>query len=216
MKIISLSSNIAGPACAIAYAIRKYYYNNNYKTNMFDFLEISFISIIQMLSINFSDIVYLSNNNEFVENDKHMTVKFKNFDKIYSHHDLNKNYTEYEYVLFIEKYKRRYIRLLDDIKIEKKIIFIRFGLENDTDVLTFKNIINKINPSLKIYYITLVYDDIFPDVKQNYSDLTINFYNYIKPTFNYSEDLFFKTLEFDWDTVFNKINIFLDEDEKKK
>ena len=82
MKIISLSSNIAGPACAIAYAIRKYYYNNNYKTNMFDFLEISFISIIQMLSINFSDIVYLSNNNEFVENDKHMTVKFKNFDKI--------------------------------------------------------------------------------------------------------------------------------------
>ena len=82
-------------------------------------------------------------------------------------------------MLFIEKYKRRYIRLLDDIKIEKKIIFIRFGLENDTDVLTFKNIINKINTSLKIYYITLVYDDIFPDVKQNYSDLTINFYNYI-------------------------------------
>ena len=216
MKIISLSSNIAGPACAVACAIRKYYYNNNYKTNMFDFLEISFTSIIQILNMNFSDIVYLSDNNDFLENDTHMTVKFKNFDKIYSHHDLNKNYTDNEYMLFIEKYKRRYIRLLDDIKNENKIIFIRFGLENDSDVLKFINIIQRINPNLKIYYITLLYNDLSNDVKQNSGDLTINFYNYINANFNYSEDLFFKTLEFDWNTVFNKINTFLDEDEKKK
>jgi hypothetical protein len=38
MKIISLSSNIAGPACAVAQCIKKYY-NNDYKTNFFDFLE---------------------------------------------------------------------------------------------------------------------------------------------------------------------------------
>ena len=48
MKIISLSSNIAGPACAVAVSIKKYY-NNNYKTNFFDFLEVSLLSIIQVL-----------------------------------------------------------------------------------------------------------------------------------------------------------------------
>ena len=52
MKIISLSSNTAGYACAIACIIKNKYYNNNYKTNFFDYLEISFTSIIQLLSLS--------------------------------------------------------------------------------------------------------------------------------------------------------------------
>ena len=49
MKIISLSSSIAGPACAIATAIKKHFYNNDYQTNIFDYLEISLESINQFL-----------------------------------------------------------------------------------------------------------------------------------------------------------------------
>jgi hypothetical protein len=52
MKIISLSANIAGPACAIATSIKKYFYNNNYITNIFDYLELSIISINQFLLLN--------------------------------------------------------------------------------------------------------------------------------------------------------------------
>ena len=40
MKIISLSSNKAGFACAVATSIKKYY-NNNYQTQMFDYLVCS-------------------------------------------------------------------------------------------------------------------------------------------------------------------------------
>ena len=56
MKIISLSSSIAGPACAVAKSIKKYFYNNNYQTNMFDYLEISFLSILQILYLDKDDI----------------------------------------------------------------------------------------------------------------------------------------------------------------
>ena len=55
MKIISLSSNTSGYACGIATSIKKYFYNNNNKTNIFDYLEISLNSINQFLINNTND-----------------------------------------------------------------------------------------------------------------------------------------------------------------
>jgi hypothetical protein len=94
MKIISLSSSTAGPACAIATSIKKYFYNNNYRTNIFDFLELSLLSIIQMLELD--DIEKNINNNHLIIDNVNNTksVEFKNFDKIISHHDLSKDYSE--------------------------------------------------------------------------------------------------------------------------
>ena len=57
MKIISLSALIAGPACAIATSIKKYFYKNNYITNIFDYLELSIISINQFLLLEENDII---------------------------------------------------------------------------------------------------------------------------------------------------------------
>ena len=48
MKIISLSSNEAGYACAVASSIKKYYKNTT-KTNFFDYLVVSIKSINQVL-----------------------------------------------------------------------------------------------------------------------------------------------------------------------
>ena len=211
MKIISLSSTIAGPACAIATSIKKYFYNNNYQTNFFDYLEISFLSVLEVLSI--IDINSILNNNIIMLNkDNNMTIDFKNFDKILSHHDLHNNYNDSDYKSAIYKYIRRYNRLMNDIKTEDEIYFIRFGIEDTSLIYNFINKIKEINPLLKFKFINLIYNDNnnlnYQVINDNY--ILINFFDYIDINKKYSDDLYFKTIEFDWYIVYNIIYNELD------
>ena len=159
MKIISLSSSISGHACAISQCIKQNFYNNNCITNMFDYLEISLLSIIQILYMKNDDINYLHINNEIITNiDGNKSVQFKNFDKIICHHDLKNNYTEEDYHNFIKKYQRRYYRLLHDLYNEDVLYFIRFGIEPQYLIEQFINKVKEINPKLTIYFINVNYD----------------------------------------------------------
>ena len=213
MKIISLSSTIAGPACAIAKSIKKYFYNNNYQTNMFDYLEISLLSIVQILHLENDDINYLNLNNEIILNkDGNNSVKFNNFDKIISHHDLKEKYSEDDYKNFIEKYKRRYYRLLKDIKTQDKIFFIRYGIEDNNIINNFINKILSINPNLKLYFIIVNYDEKNQYINdKNY--IYINFYNYNKDI-NYNSDLFYRTIKYNWKIIYDIILKNLDATEQ--
>ena len=214
MKIISLSSNTAGYACAIACIIKNKYYNNNYKTNFFDYLEISFTSIIQLLSLENSSINnILSSKNIFSNRDSKKTVLFDNFDKIYSHHDLIENYSDNDFNIFIQKYERRYNRLINDIKNEDKLFFIRHEIENEEQIKLFFKKINEINPNLHIYFINTYFDEnidstIFysEELIKNYNFIPINFKNIIPEKSNYNDDFFLRTFEYNWDHVFGIIN----------
>jgi hypothetical protein len=215
MKIISLSSCTAGPACAIACAIKQYFYNNNYQTNMFDYLEISLLAIIQVLLLNPPDIEYLSDNNEISLNiDDNNSVKFKNFDKIISHHDLKKDYNSIDYSNFIEKYKRRYHRLVNDIKNQNKIFFIRYGIEDETQLSILINTIIESNKNLELYFINIInheYNFNYKYLKNTKNFIVINLYNNL----NNDEDLFLKTLNSDWKPIYDFIISNLSEDEQK-
>ena len=218
MKIISLSSSIAGPACAIACSIKKHFYNNNYETNMFDFLEVSLESIIKVLSINNKLNIedYLTNNYDVIVNsDGNNSVFFNNFDQLISHHDLILNYNEDTFNIFIEKYKRRYNRLINHILNEDKIFFIRFGEDNKDSIISFINNVKKINNNLEVYFINLYFDEnnkkLHDDINNYYY---INFYDTIDYNKKYSEDLFYKTMEFNWLPIFEIINNNLSISEK--
>ena len=219
MKIISLSSSTAGPACAIATIIKKHFYNNNYETNMFDFLEVSLESIIKVLTISNNNLNiedYLSNNYDIIVNsDGNNSVFFNNFDKLISHHDLILNYNEETFNIFIEKYKRRYNRLINHILNEDKIFFIRFGEDNKDSIINFINNVKNINNNLEVYFINLYFDEnnkkLHDDIKNYYY---INFYDTIDFNKIYSKDLFHKTMEFNWLPIFEIINNNLDNCEK--
>lgn len=207
MKIISLSSSIAGPACSIACSIKKNFYNgsNSYPTNMFDYLEISLLSIIQILESENSKDKINSNYEIYLNKDNKYSVKFNNYDHIISHHDLPNFYSEEQLSDVIEKYKRRYDRLINYIKSEDKIFFIRYGLEDYNMIEYFFNIIKKINPNLELFFINIFYklDNSITEIfNKNYT--LLNFNNYIDKTRNYSDDLFYKIIEFDW-SIINKI-----------
>jgi len=219
MKIISLSSSIAGPACAISVSIKKHFYNDNCETNMFDFLEVSLESIIKILNIKINNLdieeILRNNYNIIVNNDGNNSVFFNNFDKLISHHDLIINYNEEDFNNLIQKYKRRYNILINYINNENKIFFLRFGNESEELIINFINNVKMINNNLEIIFINLFFDvnnqNLNYDIKNYYY---INFYNTIDYNKIYNEDLFYKTLEFDWFTVFELINNNLDNNEK--
>ncbi len=223
MKIISLSSSVAGPACAIGVSIKNHFYNGNYKTNIFDYLEITMKSINQILNTNASLIYerfHNGNKNDiYLNHTNNYTIDFKNFDKIMSHHDLHSDYTENDYKEVINKIKRRYDRLIEYIKNEDQIFFIRYGNENMEDIVNFLHSVNRINDGLKIIYIQVSYEvcDV-PDSSAyigNYKIYRVNFYNHIDHDKIYNSDPFFKTLEYDWNKIYNIIYENLDETNKR-
>ena len=222
MKIISLSSNIAGPACSIGCCIKKFFYNNNYKTNFFDYLEISFTSILQILRLKDNDINYLSidENNSFINNTNKRTIMFSNFDKIYSHHDLNVILTANELNIFFEKYKRRYYRLIEYIKNENIIFFIRYGIEDESQIYEFIEIIKELNPQLKVYFINIYESNndnssIYNKINNLDNFIEINYNHHMDKNRIYSKDLFYRLLEYDWNIIYKIICKKLEKENEK-
>jgi hypothetical protein len=223
MKIISLSSSTAGSACAISISIKKYFYNNNSITNIFDYLEISLESINQILNISSNEIdIYLRTNNDIYQNkENNNSVLFKNFDKIISHHDLPLNYNTEQYNGFIEKYKRRHNRFLNDLKYEDIIFFIRHGNDNINSIKYFIDTVNNINPNLKFYYINVIDDELNINMINKYELDKLNNYKYINfnkylENKNYSDDLFYRTIEYNWKIIYDLIYDNLDIDYKNQ
>jgi len=211
MKIISISSNIAGHACAIGDSIRKHFYNNCKMTDFFDYLEVDLYSVNQLLSIQRNDIKYLSiKDNYYPNKDNKNTVYFNHFQKMISYHDLNINFEISDYDIFIDKYIRRYNRLIESIQNEDIIFFIRFGPELDMDVIDFINKIKIINSNLKFYFIHLDYNESFVNKIENISYLEeYHYINLYEPDKILNEDLYFQTLDYSWDKVKMNINNIL-------
>lgn len=215
MKVISLSADKAGFACAVATSI-KTYYNNENETQFFDYLACSLNSINNILKTDNTDNI-INNYEISVINDKtcindKSCVKFKNYDNLISYHDLPNPYNISDYNNFIEKYKRRYFRLQEIIKNEDCLYFIRFGYENEVDINNFFHIIKYLNANIKVYFINVYYDKINSNCNYNYDIknnncffIPINFYLFEEKNKIYNEDYYYKTLEFNWDYIFKII-----------
>jgi len=163
MKIISLSHNVNGTACSIAVAIKKYFYNDDKQTELFDFLTISMKSVNEI--ITGMDITGFIRNISNYEN----MVQFKNFDKIISCHDID-NYKRKDPSMndieiderLTNQYNRRRNRLLTTLREnpnEETIYFLRYctDFENiqHNEVMNFMNNIKNINKDL-VFHLILI------------------------------------------------------------
>ena len=203
MQLISL-----GRACVTKIQIEKYNNNNeirNKETNIFDFIISSFNSVLEILNTNNIDIIFNKDNIKYnIKND--IELKFPNY--FISIHDIPENYTENDIDEFINKYKRRYHRMIDIIKNNDIIHFIRFE-DNDeislTNYLEFEKIIYTINPNCKFFFINLV---INLSLQDNINLIHKNFYK-----MNLKNYLIFEKVDpteghfncFDWKKIFNDI-----------
>lgn len=204
MKIISLSYDEAGYACAIGTSIKKKYNNI---TNFFDYLVVDMETINNILQLKDLNLLLNNFNYEHIDNHSHTVVKWNNFNKLISYHDLNKEYNETNLIEFNKKYMRRFIRLINDIYNERIIFFIRYGKTSYDELKTFYHNIKELNEDVICYFINVDYDN---DTLNNihYEDIKtyiyINFHAINEPK-EYNKDIYFKLLEYNWDFIFNII-----------
>jgi hypothetical protein len=201
---ISLSSSHGGNACAIRQSIINYS-NKGGETQFFDWLVTSMKSINQILE----NTHILFESHYIYPNSLNTTsISFKHFDLLTSHHDIDK-FNENSINELTEKYTRRYERLMNTIKKEKQIFFIRYCKNSDNieeqEIINFYKNINNINPKLVFKFILISDCDnlIIPNsllLKNNF--IYINLNNYIDDDILNEKDDYQKTIK-KYKCVFN-------------
>ena len=144
MKYISIGEN-----CCVKFNIDKY--RGIIETLFFDWIYSSMNVVIKILECNnidnilyFDNIIRDINDPYFHENSK-MTIKSFNLECFFRH-DLPRNYTDNDILDFINKYKRRFHRIIEYIKSNEHICFIRVGYVSYDEIYNFNEAIKNINP----------------------------------------------------------------------
>lgn len=163
MFYISLSSSYAGNACAIRKSINNYTSQKS-ETHFFDWLVTSMKSVNEVLQGKPLMFVNKKIHPNILDKmySNVTTIHFLNFDKLISHHDI-KRFNSNKIFNVTELYKRRYVRLLNILKTEKNICFIRHckgfnDIEEDEIDIFYKNI-QKINTNLIFYFVLITDND---------------------------------------------------------
>jgi hypothetical protein len=175
---VSLSSSYAGNACAVHESVTKYTSSN--KTLFFDWLVTSLKSVNQVLE----NTPIIFETESMRPNTLNTTsINFKNFDLLISHHDIH-DFNDNSINEVTNKYIRRYERLINTLKEQKNINFIRYcknqqNLE-ENEIYTFYKNIKNINPDLLFNFI-LISDDnnlVIPNnlLKDNFIYINLNDY----------------------------------------
>jgi len=202
---LSLSSSYGGNACAIRQSINNYTKNSN-ETQFFDWLVTSLKSVNEILE---GKPILFETNYIYPNSSNTTSINFKNFDKLISHHDIHE-FNDNSINEISEKYIRRYERLINTIKEQNKINFIRYcknqeNIEEEEIIKFYKNIIN-INPNLVFNFILISdhNDLVIPNnlLKNNF--IYINLNNYIDNDVLNEENDFFKIIK-KYKCIFNII-----------
>jgi hypothetical protein len=207
MRFISI-----GGACNVKYQIDKH--NGKSETNFFDWLMTDIKSIIKILSsyknikkiLHFDNICKNPKVNSHTETNTNICIKSLSFCE--SIHDVELVFTDADIDEFIEKYLRRFERLIDYIKQNDMIYFIKYGVIAKKDKLAFIKIIKRINPQCKFVIVSLCNDNMFNKYllrEDNY--LSLNIYNYKISEFDNND---WKTDCWDWKKLFTNIPIYYD------
>lgn len=155
MKYISIGIN-----CSVKYNIDKY--RNKSETLFFDWLMTSMNSVIEILGCNdINNILYFDNIIRNINNPYHNEMSriiIKSLNQCVSIHDLPKNYTDTDILNFIDKYKKRFNRIIEHIKSNEKICFIRNSYVSYTEIDKLIKIIKKINPNCN-FTIVIIHND---------------------------------------------------------
>ena len=177
---LSLASSYGGNACAVQQSIINYTTNSN-ETQFFDWLVTSMKSVNQILE---NTPIIFESNYIYPNSSNTTSINFKNFDLLTSHHDIDE-FNDNSINEITEKYIRRKERLIQTIKKQNKINFIRHcknqqNIEEEEILKFYKNVKN-INTNLLFNFI-LISDNndlVIPNslLKDNF--IYINLNNYI-------------------------------------
>jgi len=185
-----------GRHCDIAHNIEKYVTRKG--TNFFDWIRVDFKSVLHILKLtNIESIMNIENislDKISLQETKDILITLKNFVSdditcIFRHDIPLKDYSDLELnmklIEFIDKYKRRFCRLMDFIKSDSKIIFIHKVNEPNFNEYTYTSEFNKtilsINKNATFCLVLLVDVDTEYLVNKTNTCLKINIHTLIDP-----------------------------------
>lgn len=142
MQFISI-----GTKCNVKHQIDKWI--GKQETLFFDWLATDMDSVISILSVaNIRTLLNPDNIGLQVEHPYTSTrsrVLLKSLSYCLFVHDLRIQYNEADVATFINMYERRFLRIIQHIKSEKKLCFIRYGTMSDVHIELFIQTILSIN-----------------------------------------------------------------------
>jgi hypothetical protein len=120
-------------------------------------------------------------------------------------HDVNIKYTAKDIFNFIEKYKRRFMRIIEYINSNEKIYFIRYDKINNDQRVKFIETIKRINAKCNFVLIAIKPDQKNSEIKieENYKEINLtsietkNATLIVEPDWSYSH--------WDWNKIFYEI-----------
>lgn len=191
-----------GDRCNVKFQIDKH--RHQIETLFFDRIFSSMHSVMELLRCdNIDDILYFDN----VGRDKNdpttstnSRIVIKSLDYCTSVHDLPLEYSDNDIVEFIDKYKRRFNRIIEYIKSNEKIYFIRSGPVDDNDRQKFIKTILKINPNCN--FALVVIDN---NINHNSETLKYDHCLYIKLNINRLPSSDWTTSDLEWEKIFLNI-----------
>ena len=194
-----------GKNCSVKYNIDKYI-GTDY-TYFFDWLITDMDSVNEIMGINnIEDILNIDNiiQDELKKiHNQNSQIMIKSLSKCISIHDIpiEYNLTDIEY--FIDKYVRRYNRIIEHIKYNKSVIyFIRNGDITISQKKVFIKNIYDINPLCNFKLVELIDDCDSESIELFENVITLNLQDY---KIKNCEDNDWKQSHFDWNKIFNDI-----------
>jgi len=154
MGIIYIS---IGFKCNVKFQINKH--KHKIETLFFDWLITSMKSVIEVLSCN--DISNILNIDNIIRDPRCMyhnnnsRIFLKSLNYCISIHDLKKEFNNDDIFEFIEKYRRRYNRIIEHIKSDRKLCFLKYGSVNEELQNKFIETILKINPKCNFHLVII-------------------------------------------------------------
>jgi len=202
---ISLSSSYSGNACAVRQSITNY--STSGETQFFDWLVCSMKSINELLE---GKPILFEETYEYLNTLDTTAIKFLDFNYLISYHDITK-FTDNSRNEITEKYTRRYKRLINTIKSEKEIYFIRYCKDSNNideeEIIKFYENIKNINCDLLFKFILMSDCEnlIIPDnLINNENFIYINLNSYIDDDVINETNEYFKIIK-SYKCVFNII-----------
>lgn len=174
-----------GENCCVKHQIDKH--KGSKETLFFDWLGTdmnSVISILETMDINkilFFDNIFRDSTKPNSKDGKNARVNIKSLTKCVFVHDLPIIIKDQDVYEFIEKYKRRFQRIIDYIKRKEKIIFLRYGSITDVEKNKFIEVIQKINPQCNFVLVSIKIEQNETQNKKEDFFLEINLTNKNQP-----------------------------------
>jgi hypothetical protein len=196
---ISIGSN-----CSTRSHIQKYNNVASQETLFFDWLIVDIESVIELFK-HYNSFDTFFSQSHIVKVGYHTFkshIKFTNVPTCEFLHDLPMKYTPTEFDELIEKYRRRFARILDYIRSTSHLYFVFKGDLTSTQVLEFSNTIKTINPQSNFTLVYIVKHDAPPVIEPHFIQISAAPYK-IKDFKD--SNITWKELNYDWSACFNAI-----------